>query len=59
MKIYRVRYKRYDGYYSFIEVSGEDMNELKAKNQAIDYLEANGRPYEKIDDVYEVNNEAK
>lgn len=46
-KTYHVRYKMHDGYFGFIETSGENLTKKQTKNRAIDYLEANARPYEK------------
>ena len=52
-KKYRVGYLRYDGYYGCVESSGKTPKQ--AETRAVDYLEANGILYQKIDEVYEID----
>ena len=56
-KTYRVRYQLHSGHFSFIDVSGDDITPNRARLKAIDYLDANGRLYKQVSDVYLVENE--
>lgn len=54
-KQYRVKYERIDGTMGFVETSGDNLTEEQAKIRAIDYLNAIGYPFKKIQEVYEIN----
>ena len=54
---YRVRYKRSNGYFSFVETSGNDLTEEMAKIRTEEYLDANGIPYIDIVEAYLIEEE--